>query len=1323
MKKFTMLFSMFMMLFMTVSAQTTLTVTADAPQVIKWTQAPSPWGAVDVAATDYPAELNFNFGSVRMAEISADVQAGILQATFDYTSGSHALVILGVDLLDADGNIVAKDYHYGKSGGAKTDHQYKLEIATTGVYTMRIFVNHYSKDNDVTMTNGDITFEYVSGEEVLPTDDVVVYDGPLGNTSRMIKSVTLTSSIANANGNVITLEGTNSWNDHTATDTLRAVAGEEVTLAVALNGGTWMHAYAYIDLDADGILMAKVGGEGAELYAPALDLVTYSGFQIMGSYYNSKGAIDNNNTLDMPSFVVPATPGNYRMRVKTDWCTIDPKGGGEFQSASGVAVDFILCVEEEPKEEPEAVVVTFDFPELYGTSTISDISGMPQTIGDITVSFEKGNSNNNPAYNKAGEVRLYGGKSADVLDGCKLIVTSAGAPIASVVLNAGTIDKWGVLSANVGEIIEDADKNSTWTGEAQSVEFTASRNADNVGTATQNRYKSIVVTTAGKAKPSISAPTLSVQSGVYGEGFTVSLSSEYANVEEGVNPSIKYYYTLNGDEPSAESTRAWGVVRIDESCTLKVIAVMTVGEKTYTSAVSSADYVISEMKPFKAALSAEEIKAGMVFIAADTLAMGLLDEGKTYGYIKPLDIAVNGNYVENLIYYAYTLEEAEGGWYIRTYKGQYLYMTGSYNSFNLSDEVPAEGGVWTIEVAEDGTATITNVEKTKYIQYDANYSSYGAYPEARDGALMPKVYVQGEYPVLTWSPSGEEEQASLKEFTFVCAAGLAIDEEAGIPNLYDPMTYEVDTLTGEYIFPNNWDLDVNVVDDTTVVLSVPAEVGEVTSEGSFYLTVPAGFFILDPNGLAIKSEQVYDAYRIVDMTPMSVVSVTPAQGAVKSLSRIDVVFSHDVTIANWKSLPVLNADGDTVCMANVSDQAADGSWLYDAVGLVLEQEITAQGSYSIVIPDNYIYRTSNNVFFEGTTLQYRIKGMYEPTYTGTRTRADRAITSITLNSAAWEGEEANVLSEISVEQCYVDATATTTMKAAPGETVTLNVAHSGSWIHRYVYIDTEADGFTASIAEDSEWQPAGDLVAYSFYAKTWDTTDEFGYNSVGAEISGGDRNTPVLPEFTVPAEPGTYRVRVKIDWMNIDPDGDSDGRYDDFMQNGGHIVDFMLEVAEAPVEPFGVVDVTPSTEEVVDSLSTIVLTFNSEVASDAFFTEDGKVNELFPSGSDFMLGNAFGTYPAVVYIEGNTLRFVLKQTIYDAGEYTLSIPAGCFVNAANGEKFAGIKCIFTVSGTYTGINAVDAESGDAEIYDLTGRRVEKAVKGVYIINGKKVLVK
>ena len=41
----------------------------------------------------------------------------------------------------------------------------------------------------------------------------------------------------------------------------------------------------------------------------------------------------------------------------------------------------------------------------------------------------------------------------------------------------------------------------------------------------------------------------------------------------------------------------------------------------------------------------------------------------------------------------------------------------------------------------------------------------------------------------------------------------------------------------------------------------------------------------------------------------------------------------------------------------------------------------------------------------------------------------------------------------------------------------------------------------------------------------------------------------------------------------------------------------------------------------------------------------------------------------------------------------------------------------------TGIEAVEAENGAQVIYDLSGRRVAKAVKGLYIVNGKKVYVK
>ena len=49
---------------------------------------------------------------------------------------------------------------------------------------------------------------------------------------------------------------------------------------------------------------------------------------------------------------------------------------------------------------------------------------------------------------------------------------------------------------------------------------------------------------------------------------------------------------------------------------------------------------------------------------------------------------------------------------------------------------------------------------------------------------------------------------------------------------------------------------------------------------------------------------------------------------------------------------------------------------------------------------------------------------------------------------------------------------------------------------------------------------------------------------------------------------------------------------------------------------------------------------------------------------------------------------------------------------------------FPFNGTTTGIEQIEA-GADAKnaIYDLSGRRVNKAAKGIYILNGKKVLVK
>lgn len=198
---------------------------------------------------------------------------------------------------------------------------------------------------------------------------------------------------------------------------------------------------------------------------------------------------------------------------------------------------------------------------------------------------------------------------------------------------------------------------------------------------------------------------------------------------------------------------------------------------------------------------------------------------------------------------------------------------------------------------------------------------------------------------------------------------------------------------------------------------------------------------------------------------------------------------------------------------------------------------------------------------------------YTPYYTEQKTRTNRILDSVTLTSAEYANEASNVLTiDNSPAMSYSDYTETVTMKAAPGETVSVVLQSSGDdngWMNAFVYIDTDADGFTAGIESGSNWQPTGDLVSYSFY-NNGSSSDETGWNSAGGVITGDSRSTLDLPSFTVPEEPGVYRVRVKYDWCNIDPKGGSGTYFNGtFMSHGGQIVDFMLEIPQ----PTGIEDV------------------------------------------------------------------------------------------------------------------------------------------------------
>ena len=96
--------------------------------------------------------------------------------------------------------------------------------------------------------------------------------------------------------------------------------------------------------------------------------------------------------------------------------------------------------------------------------------------------------------------------------------------------------------------------------------------------------------------------------------------------------------------------------------------------------------------------------------------------------------------------------------------------------------------------------------------------------------------------------------------------------------------------------------------------------------------------------------------------------------------------------------------------------------------------------------------------------------------------------------------------------------------------------------------------------------------------------------------------------------------------------------------------------------------------------------------------------------------NDYWFYQAVPITTSGTYTLDLSQILvsygYDSVSYTYN------------AKGSVEKTITWTIGEDTAVEGIEAEADNAEIYDLTGRRIAEITKaGIYIVNGKKVLVK
>ncbi len=139
-----------------------------------------------------------------------------------------------------------------------------------------------------------------------------------------------------------------------------------------------------------------------------------------------------------------------------------------------------------------------------------------------------------------------------------------------------------------------------------------------------------------------------------------------------------------------------------------------------------------------------------------------------------------------------------------------------------------------------------------------------------------------------------------------------------------------------------------------------------------------------------------------------------------------------------------------------------------------------------------------------------------------------------------------------------------------------------------------------------------------------------------------------------------------------------------------------------------------------------VLVKSSSTSVTYYMSAGSDLDELLPVTADNLLR------PATAQMTGDCKFYRLA---YD--NYTAKTGLGFYYGAANGAAFtckaggaylavpAAVASVkgFTLGSLEDAIKSVEMAEQSGAIYDMQGRRVEKAQKGLYIVNGKKVVVK
>lgn len=239
------------------------------------------------------------------------------------------------------------------ANGSKVRANAELTVvaeAADGYVLKQILVNGQALESGVNkFTITAATTVAAEFEEFVP--NYCTFEGNSKHDSRYLNKVTMNGGLSSFSFDVHSSPFKAIYVDKTA-EVLEATAGSEISPVINWVG-EWMHGYLYIDYDKNGefdLMLDENDYPGANS-----EVVSYTFYSTSDQQWgrNSKGqSVENNSRLDnVPSFTIPAdlAPGNYRVRVKIDWCHLDPCGhpsesNNRLDNNGGNIVDFTLRI-------------------------------------------------------------------------------------------------------------------------------------------------------------------------------------------------------------------------------------------------------------------------------------------------------------------------------------------------------------------------------------------------------------------------------------------------------------------------------------------------------------------------------------------------------------------------------------------------------------------------------------------------------------------------------------------------------------------------------------------------------------------------------------------------------------------------------------------------------------------------------------------------------------------------------------------------------------------------------------------------------------------